>query len=140
MGWSSGRNNKSAVRKSDVRAVVAEAERLLGGRTIEQYIARRQKVPAWTLIALLGHGTRLDLMKLAHPAASPNPAGWSGTVARLAGQLLMLSWVDESLTRLQRQALIPMELELLGGHRTPPSSPTELHEMVTESLESPLSF
>jgi hypothetical protein len=121
------------------RGVVREAERLLEGRTLESFISRRERVPAWSLVGLLAHGSRLDLMRLASPAASPDPAGWSGTVARLASDLLDRAWDELSLTTLQRRSLLPLELGLLGGQLSPPCTPSELYQMVTGSLERPLS-
>lgn len=134
MRWGKARRESAAARN-----VVREAERLLGGRTLEGFIARRERVPAWSLIGLLGHGSRVDLMRLASPAASPDPAGWSGTVARLASDLVGLTWDDPSLVRLQRRSLVPLELSMLGGMVSPPCTPAELYEMVTGSLERPLS-
>lgn len=134
MRWGKARQESAAGRD-----VVREAERLLGGRTLESFIARRERVPAWSLIGLLGHGTRVDLMRLASPAASPDPAGWSGTVARLASDLLAMTWDGASLVRVQRRSLVPLELSMLGGMVPPPCTPSELYEMVTGSLERPLS-
>ena len=134
MVWGKSRRETRAARQ-----VVREAERLLEGRTLESFIARRERVPAWSLIALLGHGSRVDLMRLACPAASPDPVGWSGTVARLAADLLARTWDDPSLVRLQRRSLVPLELHMLGGLMAPPSTPGELYQMVTGSLERPLS-
>ncbi len=134
MGWGKARREATAARE-----VVREAERLLEGRTLESFISRRERVPAWSLIGLLGHGTRIDLVRLASPSAAPDPAGWSGTVARLASDLLGLTWDDPSLVRLQRRSLVPLELNVLGGYISPPASPGELYEMVTGSLERPLS-
>ena len=134
MGWGRARRETAAARD-----VIREAERLLEGRTLESFISRRERVPAWSLIALLGHGSRIDLMRLASPAASPDPAGWSGTVARLAADLLGLSWDEASLVRLQRRSLVPLELSMLGGMVPPPCTPAELYEMVTGSLDRPLS-
>lgn len=119
--------------------MVREAERLLQGRTLESYIARRERVPAWSLVGLLGHGRRPDLTRLASPAANPDPAGWSGTIARLAADLLVMTWDDDSLVRLQRRSLVPLELSMLGGMVAPPCTPAELYEMVAGSLERPLS-
>lgn len=115
--------------------MVREAERVLQGRTLETYIARRERVPAWSLIALLAHASRVDLLRLATPSARPDPAGWSGTVARLAGELLGMSWDDPSLVRLQRRSLVSLELDMLGRLLSPPSSPGELYDMVSGSLE-----
>ena len=133
MVWRNGQKSQAA------RDVIREAERILHGRTLESYIARRERVPAWSLIALLAHSSRLDLMRLAHPAANPDPSGWSGTVARLAVELLECSCDEPSLLRLQRSALVPLELNLLGGMVSPPCSPADLFQMVTGALERPLS-
>ncbi len=130
---------KSRRQTAGTREVVREAERLLEGRTLESYIARRERVPAWSLVGLLGHGSRLDLMRLAAPSANPDPRGWSGTVARLAADLLGLSWDEPSLLRLQRRSLVPLELSMLGGQVAPPCTPGELYERVTGSLDRPLS-
>jgi hypothetical protein len=134
MGWGKSRRETAAARE-----VVREAQRLLGGRTLESFIARRERVPAWSLIGLLGHGSRMDLVRLSAPAAAPDPAGWSGTVARLAGDLLDRSWDEGSLVRVQRRSLVPLELSMLGGLVSPPATPADLYELVIGSLERPLS-
>ena len=134
MWWGNGRNRPAAA-----RGVIREAERLLSGRTLDSYIARRARVPAWSLIALLGHASRPDLSRLCRPAPDRDPLGWSATVARLAAELLALTWDELSLVRLQRRALIPLELNLLGGLVSPPCDPGDLWEMVTGALERPLS-
>ncbi len=133
MRWGNGRKRVTG------RDVVREAERVLDGRTIESYISRRARVPAWSLIALLGHASRLDLMRLASPVSCPDPAGWSATVARLAADMLVLTWDEHSLNRLQRRSLIPLELNLLGGTVLPPCTPAGLYAMVTGAVERPLS-
>ena len=134
MWWGKGKRGSDQGRE-----IVREAERMLAGRTLETFIARRERVPAWSLVALLGHGSRRDLLRLASPLASPDPAGWSGTVARLARDLLAMTEDEGGLLRLQRRSLIPLELRLLGGMVSPPATPTELFLMVNGSLETPLS-
>lgn len=138
MGWRGNNSGKPG------REVVREAERLLAGRTVESYITRRARVPAWTLIGLLGHGSRLDLTRLANSGARRGPGGiepgtWSAAVVRLARDLLFLSLDDQMLVDLQRRFLVPLELAMLDGEVGPPSSPTELYEMVVDALEMPLS-
>lgn len=134
MRWGKSRRDKAVTRE-----VVREAERVLDGRTLESYIARRQRVPAWSLVALLGHGSRVELARLASPVANPDPYGWSGTVARLAADLLGMTWDEPSLVRVQRRSLVPLELSMLGGLVSPPCTPSDLYEMVSGSLERPLS-
>jgi hypothetical protein len=121
------------------RAVVAEAERVLAGRTLEGFVARRQRVPAWSLISLLGHATLEDLVRLGAPGHGADPFGWSGTVARLARDLLRMAGDEATLLRLQRRALIPLELRLLAGELSPPASPADLFNLVNGYLEHPLS-
>ncbi len=133
MRW--GKKNKQA---DHDRQVVQEAERLLRGRTLEAFIARRERVPAWSLVALLGHSSRRDLLRLASPLAVPDPGGWSGTLARLARDLLSMTETEAGLVNLQRRSLIPLELRLLAGHVNPPTSPVDLFLMVNSSLETPL--
>jgi hypothetical protein len=134
MRW--GKARQQAVRARDV---VREADRLLQGRTVESYISRRERVPAWSLIGLLGHGSRVDLLRLAAPSSRSDPGGWSGTVARLAGDLVRRTADDRALVRLQRLCLVPLELSLLAGSTAPPCTPAELFDMVTGLLERPLS-
>lgn len=134
MRWGSSRRRES----EQARGVVQEAERILEGRTVEAFIARRQRVPAWSLIGLLAHATRSDMVRLASPLAGPDPAGWSGTMARLARDLLALAGDQAELLTLQRRCLIPLELRLLGGRTSPPTTPSDLFLMVNSSLETPL--
>lgn len=133
MKW--GRERREAAR---ARAVVAEAERMLAGRTLETFIARRQRVPAWSLISLLGHASLSDLGRLGSPGYGADPLGWSGTVARLARELRLMADDETTLVRLQRRSLIPLELRLLGGEVSPPTSPADLFSLVNGSLDRPL--
>lgn len=134
MRWGKSRNQSVIARD-----LIREAERVLDGRTLETYISRRERVPAWSLIALLAHASRTELMRLATPAATPDPAAWSGTVARLAADLIAMTWDESSLIRLQRRSLVPLELDMLGGDAGPPCSPVELYDIVSGAVERPRS-
>jgi hypothetical protein len=134
MKW--GKRRSEAVR---ARAVVAEAERMLKGRTLETFISRRQRVPAWSLVSLLGHASLSDLARLGSPGYGSDPLGWSGTVARLARELHMMAGDEVGLLRLQRWSLIPLELRLLGGEISPPTTPADLFSMVNGQLDRPIS-
>ncbi|HLI52770.1 MAG TPA: hypothetical protein VKU88_00445 [Acidimicrobiales bacterium] len=134
MRWGKGRRERA-----HARAVVSEAERVLSGRTLEGFVARRQRVPAWSLISLLGHASLADLVRLGAPGTGADPFGWSGTVARLARDLLRMAGDEATLLRLQRRSLIPLELRLLGGELSPPASPADLFNLVNGYLDRPLS-
>lgn len=94
-------------------------------------------MPAWSLVSLLCHGTRGDLIRLASPVPNPEPGGWSDTVARLAGDLIGLTQDETALLRLQRRSLVPLELCMLAGTIGPPATPRDLYQMVTGSLDRP---
>jgi hypothetical protein len=129
MGWGFRRRERGA------GGVVREAERLLEGRAVEGFIDRHEPVPAWTLISLLGHADRPSLASLAHPAGWPAPGGWSASMGRLAARLLDSARDERALLLLQRRALVPLELGLLGGALEPPRSPLELTDLVEGALE-----
>lgn len=121
------------------RRVVAEAERLLAGKSVQDYVQRAGRAPAWTLVAVLGHCSRSELERIAAPSTSPDPGGWSGAVAYLAEQMLSRSADERDLLILQRRSLIPLELDLLGGRLRAPRTPAELYVLISGALEQPLS-
>jgi hypothetical protein len=121
------------------RHVIAEAERLLAGRTVQSYVRGAGRAPAWTLVGVLGHCSRGELERVAAPSALPDPGGWSGAVAYLAEQMLAQTTGEADLVRLQRRSLVPLELDLLGGKLRPPRTPTDLYALIIGALQRPLS-
>lgn len=97
-------------------ALTSDAEAFLSGRLAERLAGgAAASVPAWAWTNLLAHGTRADL----RAAASRVPAGpvhgeerWRQARAYLAAEVLGQAGAYGSLARLQRDVLVPLELEL----------------------------
>jgi hypothetical protein len=118
--------------------VVDEAERLLAGQLLDPKMLCRRRVPAWTLIAALGHARREDLCSLAARDFHPDPAHWGAALALLASATVELAEDDTALLRLQRAALIPLELSLLGREVPSPTTPIGIIHLVRRTIHTPL--
>jgi hypothetical protein len=98
------------------RTLIEECEAFLSGRYVELCEFRGDAVPVWAWLNLLAHGTDDDLRTVAAQRASADR--WRQARTFLAGELLDL--VDlagaggPSLPLLQRDALVPFELDLIS--------------------------
>jgi hypothetical protein len=129
-----GDNDKADL--TEVDEVIAEAHRLLSGRTFDAQRGCRRR--GWALIGALAHSDRAELKKLAGAGISSHPASaiWDSVLAYLAGEVLDAAPSDPALVQVQRQVLIPLELQLLGADVRGPSSPRELATAVLASLDA----
>ena len=121
---------------TEVEDVIAEAQRLLSGRTFDAQRGCRRR--GWALIGALAHGDRQELQKLAGGGITSHPtsATWDAILAYLAGEVLDTAPSDPALVQVQRQVLIPLELKLLGASVQGPSNPRELATIVLASLDA----
>ena len=125
-------------RKKAFRETIDEAERLLAGRSLDSPGSCCNPVAAWSIVGTLGHASRADFRGLAPTIGRPHRDLWWGVVAFLAGETLSATRDDETLVRIQRKVLIPLELSLLGGEVPSPTSPLGVVAMVRRALGSPL--
>lgn len=123
MGW---RRNRRALRLG-VDRVTAEAEAIVRGRVVER--GQAGEIPTWVRLNELGHGDWEHITTLAAGADGSPVRSWDGAVRFLAGELVNLARDPASLVKLQRSAVIPLELALLSGDPEPPT-PTELVQLV----------
>jgi hypothetical protein len=114
--------------RTAVRDLVGETEAYLAGRAE----APSREVPVWLPMSMLAHGDRACLGDLARPERFP--AEWEAGVAYLAIEILSLAPDDRALRALQRGALIPLELDLLGRRTTPPRRISQLVDLVLAAL------
>jgi hypothetical protein len=86
----------------------------LAGRYHELVAGDKKKLPSWAWINPLAHAERAELERLASvPCRRGDPLGF---VSFLAGELLRRADRDgETLERIQRARLVPLELVLLDG-------------------------
>lgn len=117
---------------------VEEAERLLAGRLLNPPDLGRRDLPAWTLVGALGHSSWEELHRMAAWRRGPGTGRWRSTVAFLAGETLDVAEDENALLRIQRTTLIPLELALLSGRVSSPTTPGEVANLVTWALNTRL--
>jgi hypothetical protein len=120
-----------------LRQTIDEAERLLSGRLLDSRDVWRSELPAWRIVATLGHASRAELRRLEASLGRRDPDSWRGAVAFLAGETLSVAPDEEGLIRVQRRVLIPLELSLLGGEGPPPTNPLAIIDIVRRALNTP---
>ncbi len=117
-------------------SVVLTSMRLLRGDAVGLFTELGQGVPAWARVNALAHLTVRELArtKAAHRLASGGHA-WNAMLAHLAGELLRAGHRSlEEVDFLQRAALVPLELALLGGELPEPVTPGQLGVLVMSAL------
>ena len=90
---------------------VAQADRLLRGQAAADCPDDADR-PCCALVNALAHADQNDLARLVSVQPSPNDR-WSTTVVELATEIQLRVTNETDLTRLQREVLIPLELQLL---------------------------
>jgi hypothetical protein len=84
----------------------------------------------------LAHGDVHRLQELAGDWSHAHPASWSAMLAYLAAKVLSSAPNDAELLRVQREALVPLELRLLDGATAAPTMPGQLTTLVLGALEA----
>jgi len=124
-------------RARHAKELATQAQDLLAGKSLSWYRRRGVTAPTWALVNLLAHSSYDELVRMAKGSTSATPGSWDEALCGLASELLRMQMAGGQIPDLQRQALVPLELDLLGGTRTPPTSPTALISMVHEALGHP---
>ena len=117
------------------REVVLEAQRLLTGGVCEPDQLRKMQPPAWALISVLAHSSRRRLLRISDAGLTEHPGSWAATLGSLARDLLTATSGRHELIEVQRQALVPMELQLLAGAMPAPATPSRLRGLVFGALD-----
>ncbi|MCU4182858.1 hypothetical protein K6U06_00665 [Acidiferrimicrobium sp. IK] len=116
--------------------VVTEAARLIDGTTYDANFGSGRYVRPWTVVGALAH---CDLGRLAQlrtlPPSTPTQS-WRATLAYLATELATKASTASDLARLQREVLVPLELELLARGNGWMSCPSELIDLFSGELAS----
>jgi hypothetical protein len=105
-------------RAPDSCDVWSEAEAFLRGTYAEHLESRGRRVPSWVWLNRVAHGTETDLSALVRgdhswDGSTSGNTGWYRMVSFLAADLLALARAtDQTVSALQREVLVPLELEL----------------------------
>jgi hypothetical protein len=101
-------------RKTDERRLVKECEAFLEGKFAESAVPAGELVPVWAWVNLLAHGTEDQLRREVLMPASVDD--WHRARALLAARLLAAAGArDTSLTVIQRDVLVPLELDVMSA-------------------------
>jgi hypothetical protein len=120
-----------------------EVEAFLAGRLVDHLTAAGQRVPAWAVLNRLAHADRPDLVRfveganigwVVHP--SSGQASWVPAERFVAGHLLVRALTPEQLGRLQRAALVPLELGLIERTKIERLSADEVLELAAKAVDS----
>jgi hypothetical protein len=100
----------------EVAGVWVEAAAMLAGRSVELFHQRGEKVPRWAWLNAPAHRNLVELGELAHAAEGEELAQGPLVEAVVSAALLKQSGGERTAVfRLQRDCLIPLELELIAG-------------------------
>jgi hypothetical protein len=119
--------------------LAAECEAFLSGALPEALGDADGPPPAWTWLNLLAHGGVADLQAACAQSRAPvaaHSAEWVQARAFLAGEILDRAATPEQLARLQRDVLVPLELELASRPGTGRFRPQDLVTAVLGALPS----
>ncbi|MGH9104842.1 MAG: hypothetical protein ACRDZX_03205 [Acidimicrobiales bacterium] len=109
-------NQSRPQQKSDL-SVVQIAEAIVQGDVLIALQERSEAAPPWGYLNLLAHSDRGSLRRVRDFNQSRRPlSGWGTVVFDLIVDILNWTTTDADLQSLQRKALVPLELEIWGGH------------------------
>ena len=119
-----------------------EVEAFLAGRLVNHLTASRQPMPAWAVLNRLAHADHSDLLRLVEGAAdwiahpSSGQAYWVAAERFVAAHLLARARTPDDLGRLQRAALVPLELVLIELTKIDPLTADEVLQLGAEAVDS----
>lgn len=128
----------------DLAALSAEAEAYVAGRLADHFAETGRKVPIWSLLNRLAHGTVDEIAELLTTSASrgwrahPSAAGWIVQERALALRLLQAAPTDDALRRIQSVVLVPVELEMIARNLDHPVSPDAVAFEAARALDNHL--
>lgn len=126
MQWISG---------DDAAVLVAECEQMLAGHTAGVLARDGAPVPTWAWINLLAHGSELEIRAIAR--TRPAGDGWLEAQGYLASEMMALVEAGcTTLAELQRDVVLPIELEAMGSGDAGEPSPPQLILRVLSGLDA----
>ena len=114
-------------------AVVAEATAIVEGRASD-VAPDTWSPPPWTWINRLAHSSWDDINLMAESRWRAMRV-WEGATTLLAYEMRTYARTPHDLLRLQRSALIPLELDVLNGQVSAPNTPLELVRLVRQEVD-----
>lgn len=112
-----------------------EAQAVLCGRAVEWFEEQNTRIPGWAWVNQLAHATPVRLRQLVTIGHYGHPSSWDCALGASAAELVTAGGSPAGILRLQREALVPLELDLLGGRAAAPAKPSQLTVMVRRIIQ-----
>jgi hypothetical protein len=116
----------------DCGDLVSEAEAFVCGTYAEHQESLGRTVPSWAWVNCLAHGTEAELSELARDGGTwvetdNGSTAWHRMVSFLAADVLTLARArDQSVSTMQHEVLIPLELDLATHTHSQRLGPAEV--------------
>lgn len=136
--WHRTEADGDRVRWPDGRQLIRECEAFMSGRLAEEMELAGQPVPSWAWLNMLAHGTHRQLRGIANGAMIGqfvDADAWERGMSFLAREVLAV--VDQHrccIDDLQRQVLVPLELEMTDDPTWVDTGPSLLVMRVVAAL------
>jgi hypothetical protein len=129
MWWHKGDGTASNDPPTESERLVQECEAFLEGHWANALDAFGQPIPPLAWLNLLAHGSIRDITAASHWSASHSVVDMTARILRVASS-------EEVLRELQWEALVPLELELLGSKEAASLDTQMLQRSVLDAVES----
>jgi hypothetical protein len=135
MWWQRRRDGHEAP-VDDAAVLTEEAEAFLAGRLVQRWHDEWLMVPAWGWITVLAHGGPGEIAALVEDTTywAPSEKAWAPALGFLAREIMARVHDPTALQELQRQALVPVELEFLRGPVATDLQPSHLVRTVIDAM------
>lgn len=124
--------------RSAGKRLVADSEAFLCGEYADSLEHSAVTVPPWAWTNLLAHGSEDEVRDAAHGAGFGSPASqrWRAARAYLASEIIHVATDGVTLADVQRQVLVPLELELAARPGRRPWTPARWVVTVLAALSN----
>jgi len=111
-----------------------ECEAFLAGGMVEYQTATGRPIAGWAWLNRLAHARGAELLIIASGGFESDPPPWRDALAYLAREALERAETQGGITQVQRQLLVPLELQLIGDPAALRMRPGELVARVLDVL------
>jgi hypothetical protein len=120
---------------TETSTITAECTAFLDGHYVEYLTGTGGIPPAWTWVNLLAHGTTDELETASRPGHGYAAGSWTMARAFLCREVLDIAARTGTLSALQQEALVPLELRLISSEPMRIWNSGTLVQLVIEELE-----
>jgi hypothetical protein len=148
MSWFESRRMRRVASTSGAARLITDTEEFFAGTYAEHLRRHHEQVPGWARLNTLAHGELSDVRFLRRSLAARKAAAfadwheetWRKAERTLAGEVLEIVRSDaDTLARVQRRILVPLELALMNSEAAGGLSVAQLLDSTRSALRSSIS-